>query len=205
MGVRPVSVEGLVTELAETISERPGWVRVAVDGADAARPGELADRIAARLRVHRHVLRVSARDFLRAASLRYEFGRQDPDSYYDGWLDVKGLTREVLQPLEPGGTGRVVPSLWDPVRDRATRAPYQVLPENAVVVLDGPLLLGQGLPIDFSVHLSLSKKALERRTEEKWTLPAFERYAEEVRPQDWADVVVRADDSRHPALVESEA
>ncbi|GAB1820598.1 nucleoside/nucleotide kinase family protein [Herbidospora sp. RD11066] len=202
MGVRPVSVEGLVAEVAEAISARSGWVRVAVDGADAARPWELADQVAERLRVRRQVLRVSAKDFLRAASLRYEFGKQDPDSYYDGWLDVKGLTREVLQPLDPGGTGRVIPSLWDPVRDRATRAPYQTLQADAVVILDGPLLLGQGLPLDFSVHLSLSKGALRRRTEEEWTLPAFERYADEVRPQDWADVVVRVDDSRHPALVE---
>ncbi|WP_066372663.1 uridine kinase [Herbidospora mongoliensis] len=202
MGVRPVSVSGLVGELVEAISERPGRVRVAVDGADAARPWELADKVAEGLRVRRHVLRVSAKDFLRPASLRFEFGKQDPDSYYDGWLDVKGLTREVLQPLEPGGTGRVIPSLWDPEKDRATRAPYQELPPDAVVILDGPLLLGQGLPIDFSVHLSLSRGALRRRTEEEWTLPAFERYADEVRPQDWADVVVRVDDSRHPALVE---
>lgn len=204
MGVRPITVDGLAGEVAEAISLRSGWVRAAVDGADAARPGELADRVAERLRVRRHVLRVSAKDFLRAASLRYEFGRQDPDSYYDGWLDVKGLTREVLAPLEPGGTGRVVPSLWDAEKDRATRAPYQVLPPDAVVILDGPLLLGQGLPFDFSVHLSLSAGALRRRTEEQWTLPAFERYLSEVRPQDWADVVVRVDDARHPALVESD-
>ncbi len=122
MGVRPISVEALVEELAEAISARSGWVRVAVDGADAARPWELADQVAERLRVRRHVLRVSAGDFLRPASLRYEFGKQDPDSYYDGWLDVKGLTREVLQPLDPGGTDESS-SLWDPVKDRATARP----------------------------------------------------------------------------------
>jgi len=38
---------------------------------------------------------------------------------------------------------------------------------------------------------------------ERWTLPAYERYAEEVMPEYLADVVVRLDDPRHPALVTS--
>ncbi|RRR70113.1 uridine kinase, partial [Streptomyces sp. RP5T] len=32
-----------------------------------------------------------------------------------------------------------------------------------------------------------------------WTLPAYERYAEETDPVGTADVLVRADDPRHPA------
>ncbi|MFD0783943.1 uridine kinase, partial [Micromonospora azadirachtae] len=35
-----------------------------------------------------------------------------------------------------------------------------------------------------------------------WTLPAFDRYATEVDPASFADVVVRVDDPRRPALVE---
>jgi hypothetical protein len=54
------------------------------------------------------------------------------------------------------------------------------------------------------VHLSLGPGALARRTpvELAWTLPAYDRYADEVDPAAWADVVVRWDDPRHPALVE---
>jgi hypothetical protein len=102
-----------------------------------------------------------------------------------------------------GGTGRVLPSLWDPVTDRATRAPYLQLPAGAVVVVSGTMLLGAGLDFDVTVHLTQSPAALARRTEPemRWTLPAFARYDEEVMPQDLADVVVRADDPRHPALV----
>jgi hypothetical protein len=107
----------------------------------------------------------------------------------------------VLDPLGPGGSGRVLPSLRDPVTDRSTRAGYVELPPGGVLVLDGPLLLGQGLPLDLTVHLRLSRAALERRTDpaERWTLPAYERYAREVLPEESADVVVRADDPRHPA------
>ncbi|WP_055587719.1 nucleoside/nucleotide kinase family protein [Peterkaempfera griseoplana] len=205
--VRPISPERLAGELADRIAALPGtpWVRVAVDGAPAAAPGALADTLAASLRVRgRPVLRVSAGDFLRPASLRLEYGHQDPDSYYDGWLDTGGLLREVLAPLDPGGSGRVLPSLRDAATDRATRAPYTELPPGGVLLLDGALLLGRWLPFELTVHLALTAGALARRTpaEERWTLPAYERYDAEAEPAEAADVVVRADDPRRPALVE---
>ena len=37
--------------------------------------------------------------------------------------------------------------------------------------------------------------------EDAWTLPAFGRYAEEVAPASFADVVLRVDDPRRPAMV----
>jgi hypothetical protein len=78
------------------------------------------------------------------------------------------------------------------------------VPPGGIVVLSGPLLLGAGLELDFTVHCGQSVPALARRTppEERWTLPAYERYAEEVHPEYIADLVLRMDDPRHPALVE---
>lgn len=205
--VRPISPELLVDELADRIAASQGspWTRVAVDGAPATRPGELADALAAPLRLRgRAVVRVSAGDFLRPASLRFEHGRTDPDAFYTDWLDTGALVREVLAPLGPGGSGRVLPALWDPVADRATRAGYVTVPPGGVLLLDGALLLGRGLPLDRTVHLWLSGDALGRRTppEHRWTLPAYARYEEEVAPTARADVVVRVNDPRHPALVD---
>jgi hypothetical protein len=147
------------------------------------------------------VLVVGTEGFLRPASLRLEHGRRDVEAYYSGWFDVNALWREVFGPLEPGGSGRLLPDLWDPVTDRATRSPYTGLPEGGMLVLHGPLLLGHWFPFDLKVHIRLSPGALRRRTEEceRWTLPAFERYEDEVRPVENADVVVRADDPRRPA------
>ncbi|TMR91508.1 uridine kinase [Nonomuraea basaltis] len=200
MRARPISRDVLVEELAELVSRRPRqeWVRVAVDGAPVARPETLADELVAPLRLRgRPVLRVSAGDFLRPASLRLEHGRIDPDAFYEDWLDVKALRREVLEPLDAGGSGRVLPALWDSQVDRAYRAPYQELPQGGVLLVDGTLLLGRGLAFEVSVHVWLSARALERGTpeEERWRLPAYERYEREARPQQVADVVVRAD---HP-------
>ncbi|MEU7904825.1 uridine kinase [Actinoplanes sp. NPDC049118] len=204
MRVRPVSREVLVDELADRLAEIGGRVRVAIDGADAADPGALADSLIGPLRVRgRPAVRISAGDFLRPASVRLESGRTNPDSFYLGWLDEAGLRREVLDPAGPAGSGRIITRLWDPRTDRATREPYRDLPPGAVVIVSGPLLLGAGLPFDLTVHLQLSAAALARRTgpDRRWTLPAFERYGAEVDPAALADVVVRLDDPRRPALV----
>ncbi|MFC5825690.1 uridine kinase [Nonomuraea insulae] len=206
MRARPISREALVEELAELICARPAdaWVRVAVDGAPAARPWALADDLVAPLRLRgRPVSRVSAGDFLRPASLRLEYGRTDPDAFYDDWLDAKALRREVLEPLDPGGSGRVLPALWDSGIDRAYRMPYVELPPGGVVLVDGTLLLGRGLAFEVSAHVWLSPGALERGTpeEERWRLPAYERYEREARPQETADVVIRADHPDRPAVL----
>ncbi|GAA4881796.1 uridine kinase [Kitasatospora terrestris] len=206
--VTPISPERLAELLADRIDALdPGdrRLRVAIDGAPAARPGELADALVEPLRLRgRPVLRVSAADFLRPASVRLEYGKQDADAYHDLWLDDGALLREVLDPLEPGGSGRVLPTFWDAAADRASRARYVELAPRGVLLLDGPLLLGRWLPLELAVHLFLSPGALARRTpeDERWTLPAFARYADETGPTDLADLTVRTDDLRHPALVE---
>jgi hypothetical protein len=203
--IRPVTPDTLVVDITDRIGAMPGWVRVGIDGAPAAQPQSLADALVMPLRAKgREVVRVRAEDHLRPASLRYERGRRDPDSFYEDWLDTDGLFREVLAPLEPGGDGRIRPVRFDAAADRASRTGFTAVPPDAVVILSGPLLLGHGLPLDLTVHIVLSPAALARRTDPElaWTLPAYERYAREVDPAAWADVVVRADDPRHPAIVE---
>ena len=129
MRVRPVSFEVLVDELADDLAAREpdGRLRVAVDGASAADPGRLADALVAPLRLRgRPAVRVSTDDFLRPASVRLEFGRTNPDTFYAGWVDEPALRREVLDPAGPGGSGRVVTRLWNaahrPGHPRALRA-----------------------------------------------------------------------------------
>ena len=201
-----MSPEALVAELTDLIASREpdSRLRVAIDGAPAAAPGDLANALVDPLRTAgRPTVRVDTADFLRPASLRLEFGRQNPDAYYEGWFDEKGLAREVLDPAGAGGSGRILSTLWNARTDRATREPYRQLPPTAVVVVSGPLLLGGALAFDLGVHLELSPAALARRTPPgaRWTLPAFARYAAEVAPAAFADVVVRADDPRRPAIM----
>jgi hypothetical protein len=202
---RPISRPGLVDELAEIIAARPvagAALRVAVDGASATEPTVLARDLIDPLRERgRPVTVITAETFWRDASLRLEYGREDPESYLQ-WLDAAALRREVLEPLGPGGSGLFLPSLRDPLTNRATRVPSVAAAPGAVVIVAGPLLLGRDLPFDLTVHLALSSGALERRTEtgSSWTLDALASYEADVRPADVADIVVRADDPARLAV-----
>ncbi len=172
-------------------------MRVAVDGPPCARPEMLAEALAGPLRVlGRPLLHVRAESFWRDASLRLEYGREDVESYLS-WLDAGALRREVL-----AADGWYLPSLRDPATNRATRAQREPLPGNAVLVVSGAFLLGLGLPFDRVVHLAVSPAARARRTpaEQEWTLEAFDRYDTEVGPAGLADVVIRLNDPRHPAV-----
>ncbi|AXK35280.1 uridine kinase [Streptomyces armeniacus] len=207
MRLEAITWQRLTEALAERLIATPPAgggrrLRVALDGAPAARPEELAAELAEALRLRgRPVLPVAVDGFLRPASLRFEYGKQDPDAFYDLWYDTGALWREVFDPLEPDGDGRVLPDLWNPATDRATRSERVALGAGGVLLLHGPLLLGRWFPFDLTVHLSLSAAALARRTSaaERWTLPAFARYEDEVGPAEAADVVVRADRPEHPA------
>ncbi|MBP2324046.1 hypothetical protein JOF56_004431 [Kibdelosporangium banguiense] len=197
MRFQPVTFTALAEHVVSRITAAPGQIRVAIDGAAGAGPGLLADALVDPLRVlGRSVIRVRAQDFLRPASLRFEHGKTDEESRYSSWLDEGALRREVLSGQ------KVLPSLWDAEADRATRAEYVSLPENGVIVVDGELLLGRGLPFDLTVHLWLSAGALHRRTAavDAWSLPVFARYEEEVSPLTTADIAVRVDDPNHPAM-----
>ncbi|MCX3060248.1 nucleoside/nucleotide kinase family protein [Streptomyces beihaiensis] len=207
MRLEPITWERLVDVLADRLldlkpADGDSWLKVAFDGAPAARPGDLASRVAEALRARGRAAQVVGTEgFLRPASLRYEYGRQDVEAYYSGWFDTGALWREVFGPLEPDGTGRILPDLWDPVTDRATRSPYVRLAAGGALLLHGPFLLNHWFPLDLSVHVHLSPSALLRRTPEaeRWTLEAFTRYETEADPRDAADVVIRADDPRRPA------
>jgi hypothetical protein len=201
--ITPVTPDRLVDEVVELVDARPGRVRLALDGPPPTHPLALAEQVADVLRTRgRATVVVDAGDFLRPASVRLEFGREDPDEFLDGWLDEGGLRREVLDPAGPDGSGRVLPRLWDAVADRAHRDRYVQLPADGVVVLAGALLLGRGLPLDLAVHLRMSSAALARTLpeDEHWTLPAYARYADERAPESTADLLVLSDHPNRPAV-----
>jgi hypothetical protein len=199
-GFVPLAPDALQRGLAERIATLPATLRVAIDGPPCARPDTLALSLSEPLRVlGRPVVHICAESFWRDASLRFEYGKQDADSYLN-WLDVPALCRGVLEPVVASGT--YLPSLRDPRTNRATRELARTVAPGTVVVLSGSTLLGLGLPFELTVHLAVSPASRARRTpaDEAWRLPAFERYEHEVRPQDQADIVIRLDDPRHPAI-----
>lgn len=175
-------------------------VRVAIDGPPCADPGGLADALLEPLRALGHPgAHVRSSSFWRDASLRLEYGREDLESF-PSWLDAGALEREVLGPVATDGS--YLPSLRDPVTNRSTRAHPEQLAPGGVLIVSGALLLGRGLRFDRVVHLAMSAPARARRIapDEAWTLPAYDRYDADVRPEQLADVIVRMDDPRRPAV-----
>jgi hypothetical protein len=197
---QPIAPADLPGRLADWLADSDGIVRVALDGPAIAEPAALADALLEPLRaLSRPAVHLRASDFWRDASVRLEFGREDATSIA-GWLDADAVRREVLEPVV--ATGSYLPSLRDPVTNRSTREPVRTAAPRTVLIMSGELLLGNELPFDRTIHLSVSSAARHRRTPagQAWTLPAFDDYDTSVRPADTADVVVRLDDPRHPAL-----
>ncbi|MFC9658717.1 hypothetical protein ACFVJ5_00650 [Nocardia sp. NPDC127606] len=169
----PTSPAALSRLVADRLVELPGRRVLAVDGADAAAPVELGRRIVQTLTDRgRSAVVVSVHDFVRPASLRMEYGRDDEWSYRTAWFDYEAMRREILDVLRT--EGRWLPALWDEERDRSARAAIRAAQADLVLVLAGPMLLGRGLDFDLTIRLELSEQAALRRTpvEQRWTLPA---------------------------------
>ncbi|MFD6159392.1 hypothetical protein ACFWF7_28630 [Nocardia sp. NPDC060256] len=169
----PITQDVLIERLVERLRALPGHRVIAIDGADAARPVDLADRVAAALRdTGRPANVVSLHDYVRPASLRVEFGRDDI-SYRTAWFDYDALRREVIDALHTDG--RWLPALWDEATDRSARAAIRPAPADTVLLIAGPMLLDHYLQFDLTVRLDMSAQALRRTTppEDHWTIPAL--------------------------------
>ena len=201
-----ISPEILGQRLTELLAQRHAGchpLRVALDGPGWLDLAPLVEALRTGLPALGHPLAVvRARDFYRDASLRFEHGKTDVESFYSGWLDLAALQREVLRPLATADGPCYLPALRDEATNRATRAQPAPLDVRGVLLVCGELLLGAGLSFDLVIHLDVSRSARKRLAPEdrRWTLPAFDRYAIDVDPVALADVVIRYDDPRHPAI-----
>ena len=204
MQVTPVTPELLVAEITELVAARSGRVRLAVDGPPPTNPRALADAVAVELRARgRATIVVDAADYLRPASLRLELGRTDPDMFLDGWLDVGGLRREVLEPAAPGGSGRVLPRLWDADADRAHRDAYVDAARGRrgralrrAAAGPGAAPRRGGAPAD-------DREGVGPPVTGRAAVDApgvYTRYAAENTPEENADLVVLADHPDRPAI-----
>jgi hypothetical protein len=202
----PVTPASLAQRLIDVLVERHTGshpLRVALDAPGWVDLEPLVEALRTGLRAHgRPVAVVRASDFYRDASLRFEHGKTDVESFYAGWLDLAAVQREVLTPLAATEGARYLPALRNPDTNRATRAEPMPLAASGVLLLCGELLLGAGLSFDAVLHVALSRAARKRRVPDgrRWTLPAFDRYDIDVDPVGLADVVIRYDDPHHPAL-----
>lgn len=171
------------------------------DGLEEVGTTSLADEVAEELRLAGlSVIRASTSWWWRPSALRLEHGREDVDMRLTGWVDADAIVRELIDPIRVGDLPYIA-RLRDPVRDRSLRETPRVAPPGSVLLLDGPFLLASALPLDATVFVGVGPGALGRALPEgsRWWWTAFERYAQEYRPSETADVVLSYDHRATPA------
>nr|WP_256985388.1 hypothetical protein [Rhodococcus sp. 06-1059B-a] len=192
--------------LARAVTDRIPHGRRAIgviDGVDAAGPVDFAGTV-------RDLVGASGRrcdvidlhDYVRPASLRFEYSRTDELTYRTAWFDFAAVEREVVAPMRPGGRGTFLPRLWDEMADRSARASLVDAAPDHVLLIAGPTALGRIPDAAVTVHLKISEATMRRRTPEAdaWTVaPLLEFYDEAPT----ADVVVRWDHPDRPAILQA--
>ncbi|WP_330179777.1 hypothetical protein OHB26_25495 [Nocardia sp. NBC_01503] len=192
--ITPSALAALVANRANELS---GFAVIAVDGADAAEPVRFAESVVELLRTTgRPAEVVAVHDFVRPASVRLEFDREDEYTYRTGWFDYSALNREVLKPLRD--SGRWLPALWNEQTDRSARARIHTALPGTILLIAGPMLLGRGLDFDFTIGLRMSEGALRRRTaaEARFTIAPVLEQQELQSP----DLLVAWDHPDRPAI-----
>ncbi|WP_157556065.1 hypothetical protein [Nocardia acidivorans] len=192
-----ITPNALAALVADRANELSGFAVIAVEGADAADPMAFAVAVAELLHTTGRPAEVVAlHDFVRPASVRLEFDREDEFTYRTGWFDYAALNREVLEPLRK--SGRWLPALWNERADRSARARIRTALPGTILLVAGPMLLGRGLRFDFTVGLRMSEAALRRHTEERarFTIAPILAQQELETP----DVLVAWDHPNRPAV-----
>jgi uridine kinase len=117
------------------------WLRVAVDGVDGAGKTTFADELAGVLTAAgRPVIRASVDDFHRVRAERYRRGRSSWLGFWLDSFDYPRLRAELLDPLEPSGSGRYRVAVHDLASDERLDLPRMQAPPAAVLVVDGLFL-----------------------------------------------------------------
>jgi uridine kinase len=130
------------SELIAAIADRltADVTRVGIDGRSAAGKTTFADELADAIR--RPVIRASLDDFHTPGhKFRSMAEEYTAESYYDEAFDYVCFREWVVEPLMPGGSRHCRLRYWDSYHDVAYDDEPVVVPADAVLVVDGGMLM----------------------------------------------------------------
>ena len=216
---RSTCVEELASAIAAVCVSHP--TRVAIDGVDGVGKTRLADELVAPLAaMGREVIRASVDGFHQPRATRYQRGRDSAEGYFLDSFDYSAVTRELLNPLGPGGSRRCRTAVFDHRTDRSVDVGHQTAAENAILLMDGVFLQRPELagswdfriwveaPFGVTVPRAVIRDAqgpLEpgavRALYERRYVPGQIMYLTQCGPRESAHVVVNNADLEHPELL----
>lgn len=197
--------------LRAKLRTRTGRALVGIDGLDGSGKDTFADDLAAMINeCGGSTIRISLRRYLNPQSVRYAQGRTSPRGFYEDSYDYQKFHDEVLEPLGREGSGRYRTAAYDLAAEAPVSSPWQVAPEDAVVIIDGRFLHRKEFTTsrtqkvwDYSVWLNVPFEEAYRRLHERDGFSADPRdpsnaryyegqllYLQECQPQEKADLVI---------------
>ncbi len=123
------------------LRSRTGRTLMAIDGVDGSGKTSFADDLADLVRESgTKVIRISFDNFLNPREVRHARGRTSPEGFFDDTYNYQRFTDDVLEPLSGDGCGRYRPASYDLATETPLSPPWQVAPDQAVVIVDGMFL-----------------------------------------------------------------
>jgi len=211
--------EQVLRHVARCVPEVPtGWVRVAVDGVDGAGKTTFADELAEVLAsAGRVTIRASVDGFHHHQARRYRRGRWAWEGFWLDAFDWDQLRSELLDPLQPGGSGRYRRAVHDLATDQSLDLPYERAPLGAVLLLDGVFLHRDELVdcwdlsvfLDVPFEISVKRMAARDGSDPNPDAPGVRRYVQAQRhylradsPRARATIVIDNSDVERPVLIQ---
>lgn len=128
-------IERIARHVHETAPHR---LRVAVDGYTAAGKTSFGHELAQSIAdIGRPAFRATLDDFKRPWSEAHLYDRFSGDGYYRNAQDLDAIHRLLLQPAAPEGAGVVALCSIDPITQIDHSGSRVILPDDAVLVVDG--------------------------------------------------------------------
>ncbi|MGC3954294.1 MAG: uridine kinase [Propionicimonas sp.] len=161
--------------LRAKLRNRAGRALVGIDGVDGSGKATFADDVAAMVEeCGASTIRISLANYLNPQSVRYAQGRTSPRGFYEDSYDYQKFHDEVLEPLGREGSGRYRTAAYNLATETPVTSPWQVAPDNAVVLIDGLFLHRQEFATsrthkvwDYSVWLDVPFEEAYRRLHER--------------------------------------
>jgi uridine kinase len=217
---RTTERSAVIAHVAERIlALGDGRLRVGIDGLTGAGKTSFGHELAKRIaEAGRPVLRATLDDFKRPWRERHLYDRESGEGYYRNAFDYAAVTRLLLEPSGPDGSGVCALCAIDPLTQIDHSHVVTCAPEDAVLLVDGVFALRPELDAywDFRIWLAVAEEESVRRGVERDRasvgagaervhreryLAADRVYIAEIDPARAADVVVDNSDLDHPRVV----